>query len=193
MDPKPKRVETPVEGLPPLQRHIATHDAAGTSVYVPTPPPQQYIRLPGTGGVARSWAVGAVPAKLEGDADMKAYLAEDGATSWTSPSIVTPNGVNSMIVDLEPGGVSDMHRTVSIDFSICVIGEILHELDGGETVLLKPGVSTLVLLSFAMNCLAFIGGIDTIPLFLGSPTPNSWSNLSCLPARALTQIAVNSA
>jgi len=137
--------------------------------------------------------VGAVPAKLEGDADMKAYLAEDGATSWTSPSIVTPNGVNSMIVDLEPGGVSDMHRTVSIDFSICVIGEILHELDGGETVLLKPGVSTLVLLSFAMNCLAFIGGIDTIPLFLGSPTPNSWSNLSCLPARALTQIAVNSA
>lgn len=158
MDSKPKRVETPVAGLPAIKRHIATHDAAGTSVYVASPPPQQYIRLPGTGGFARSWSVGSVPAKLEGDADMKAYLAEDGATSWTNPAIVTPNGANALVVDLEPGGVSNMHRTVSIDFSICVIGEIVHELDGGEKVLLKPGVSSLASSFFErIGCSAFPG------------------------------------
>lgn len=141
MEPKPERVETPVAGLPAIKRHIATHNAAGTSIYAASPPAQQYIQIPGTGGMARSWSVGSVPARLEGDADMKAYLAEEGVTSWTSPAIVTPNGANILVVDLEPGGVSNMHRTVSIDFSICVIGEIEHELDGGEKVLLKPGVS----------------------------------------------------
>lgn len=33
-----------------------------------------------------------------------------------------------------------MHRTVSIDYSICVIGHIRMELDGGEVVELFPGV-----------------------------------------------------
>ncbi|KAK5063025.1 hypothetical protein LTR84_005101 [Exophiala bonariae] len=134
-----KRVETPVEGLPPIKRHIATHDSDGKSVYVASAPAAQYIKVPGTGGAARLWSVDSVPAKLEGDADMKAYLADKGPTSWASSGIVIPNGANLLVMDLEPGGTSPMHRTVSIDFSICVHGEILHELDGGETVLLKPG------------------------------------------------------
>lgn len=135
------RVETPVAGLAPIQRHITTHNAAGESVYVASPPAQRYMKIPGAGGVARSWSVDSVPARLEDDADMKAYLADQGATSWDNPAIVTPNGANVLVMDLEPGAVSRMHRTVSIDFSICIAGEILHELDGGETVLLKPGVS----------------------------------------------------
>jgi len=32
-----------------------------------------------------------------------------------------------------------MHRTVSIDFSICVLGSIDMELDSGERVNLRPG------------------------------------------------------
>jgi hypothetical protein len=151
MEPKPERVEAPVAGLPAIKRHIATHDAAGTSIYAASPA-QQYIQIPGTGGMARSWSVGSVPARLEADADMKAYLAEDGVTSWTSPAIVTPNGANILVVDLEPGGVSNMHRTVSIDFSICVIGEIVHELDGGEKVLLKPGVSRCLISFCVVSC-----------------------------------------
>lgn len=147
------RVETPVEGLPPVKRHVATHNAEGTSVYVASAPAAQYSKVPGTGGAARLWAVDSVPAKLEGDADMKAYLADTGTTSWATPGIVIPNGANLVVVDLEPGGMSPMHRTVSIDFSICVIGEILHELDGGETVLLKPGVSLLdLLLALLLRC-----------------------------------------
>ena len=136
------RTPTPVAGLPLLKRHIASHDANGKSIYT-TSPAQQFIAIPGVGGLARSYSVSGVPATLTDDADLKAYLSSDAnqVTSWTQPNIVTPNGVNLLIVDLEPGGVSQMHRTVSIDFSVCVMGTILHELDSGETVTLKPGVS----------------------------------------------------
>jgi len=91
---------------------------------------------------------------------VKAYKGEEGLTSHLRPEIVGP-GANLVVVDLKPGGVSAMRRfvgllwmvhrliiraavdrTVSIDFSICVIGEIDHELDGGEKVRLQPGVST---------------------------------------------------
>lgn len=135
--------------LPPCNRHIATHDKDGKSVYVPSPPEQHYHPSP-AGGYARSWSVANVPAVLAGDADMKGYLSNDSstATSFARPDIVLPsedgknNGANLLVVDLKPGGFSAMHQTVSIDFSICVIGTIIHELDGGERVLLKPGVSS---------------------------------------------------
>lgn len=58
---------------------------------------------------------------------MKAYLHTEGKTSWTQPNIVTPGGVNLLIVDLVPGGTSAMHQTVSIDFSVCILGEIDRE------------------------------------------------------------------
>ncbi|EME86975.1 uncharacterized protein MYCFIDRAFT_122414, partial [Pseudocercospora fijiensis CIRAD86] len=95
------------------------------------------------GGMARSYSVGSVPAVLEDGIDIKAYQAEDGVTSFRRRDIVPPQpGANLLVVDLEPGVVSMMHRTVSIDFSICCVGETDHELDSGEKVRLYPGLST---------------------------------------------------
>lgn len=87
-----------------------------------------------------------IPANLKDDADMKAYLSgPESATSRIRTEIVVPqdagNGANLLVVDLAPGGFSVMHRTVSVDYSICVIGKIIHELDSGERVTLGPGVS----------------------------------------------------
>ncbi|OCT49305.1 cupin domain-containing protein [Cladophialophora carrionii] len=143
-----------VTTLPAVKRYIATHDAHGKSVYFDSPP-QQYYPVPGAGGLARSYSVATVPSKLENDEDLKAYLGKEGPTSWTSPNIVTPGGANLLIVDLSPGGKSFMHQTVSIDFSVCVVGEIdrshlqfeamltlpahADELDNGEKVRLRPG------------------------------------------------------
>ncbi|ETI25860.1 hypothetical protein G647_02637 [Cladophialophora carrionii CBS 160.54] len=127
-----------VTTLPAVKRYIATHDAHGKSVYFDSPP-QQYYPVPGAGGLARSYSVATVPSKLENDEDLKAYLGKEGPASWTSPNIVTPGGANLLIVDLSPGGKSFMHQTVSIDFSVCVVGEIDHELDNGEKVRLRPG------------------------------------------------------
>jgi len=133
-----------VTNLPPCKRHITTHDADGKSIYYTDSPPQSYFQIPSSGGLARSYSVSSVPAKLAGDADVNAYLSADasGPTSHKRGEIVPPvPGANLLVVDLVPGGMSMMHQTVSIDYSICVIGQIDHELDGGETVRLQPGVS----------------------------------------------------
>lgn len=114
-----------VSSLPPVKRHIATHDASGKSIYADSLP-LQYFPVPETGGVARSYSV-ALPVTMESDKDLKAYLGNEGSTSWTSPSIVAPNGANLLVIDMAPGAVTEMHRTVSIDYSICILGEIERE------------------------------------------------------------------
>ena len=118
--------------LPPNKRYIATHDADGKSVYAESPA-QVYRGASTVGQMARSWSVANIPAILAGDADMKAYFAgPESVTSSERAEIVVPpesgknNGANLLVVDLNPGGFSAMHRTVSLDFSICVIGTIYH-------------------------------------------------------------------
>ena len=142
-----QKIGTAVKGLKPCKRYIATHDSTGKSVYAESPE-QVFNAVPDVGGLARSFAVGSVPANLTDNADIKAYRAEEGPTSYTRREIVPPQpGANLLVIDLEPGAKSAMHRTVSIDFSICVQGEIDHELDGGEKVRLYPGVSLVTVLS----------------------------------------------
>ena len=128
--------------LRPNKRYIATHDAKGRSVYVESPE-QQFWGVPKFGAMARSYAISSIPAKLENDADLKAFRSDDDPASHTKRDIVVPGGgANLCVVDIAPGGSSGMHHTVSIDFSICVIGEIEHELDSGEKVKLLPGVGS---------------------------------------------------
>ena len=135
------KIGAAADGLKPCKRYIATHDSTGKSVYAESPE-QVFNGRPGFGGLARSFSVDSVPANLTNDADINAYRAEEGPTSYKRQEIVPPQpGANLLVIDLEPGAVSAMHRTISIDFSICVQGEIDHELDGGEKVRLYPGVS----------------------------------------------------
>lgn len=131
--------------LPPCKRYILGHDDAGKSIILPSPA-QIYHGREGTGGLARSFAVSSVPAVLAGNADVKAYMEPDpqqSVTSHLATDIVVANqkGAAILVIDLAPGGESQMHQTVSIDFSICVQGLINMELDGGEMIRLRPGVS----------------------------------------------------
>lgn len=138
-NPKPELIIGSATSLPPNKRYIATHNGSGKSVYADSPD-QQFWAVPSVGGMARSYAVPSVPVVMKDDADLKAYRASDGPTSHTRRDIVVPNGgANLVVVDLAPGGVSGMHHTVSIDFSICTHGTVDHQLDGGETVRLHPG------------------------------------------------------
>ena len=131
--------------LPPNKRYILGHDEAGKSIILRSPE-QLYHGREGAGGLARSYAVSSVPAVLAGDADVEAYMEPDpqkSVTSHLAKDIVVANqkGAAILVIDLAPGGESQMHQTVSIDFSICVVGNVNMELDGGEMIYLKPGVS----------------------------------------------------
>lgn len=121
-----------VTDLPPSRRYICTHDSSGKSVLY-SQPSQKYHGRSGVGGMARSYAVSSVPAVLKDNVDIQDYEATSGVTSYLGTEIVSPNqkGANLLVVDIAPGGQTQMHRTVSIDFSICVLGHIKMELDGG--------------------------------------------------------------
>lgn len=135
--------ETITTALPPNKRWITGHDSNGKSIFKSSPP-QLYHGRQNVGGMARSYAVSKIPCIMKDEADVKAYRNEDPkaeATSFKATDIVVPNGTgaNLVVVDIVPGGESQMHQTVSIDFSVCVIGDIVLELDSGENVHLKPG------------------------------------------------------
>ena len=130
--------------LPPCHRYISTHDSEGKSIFHPaSDTPQLYYSVDGLGETSRSFAVSSVPANLTDDVDVSAYLSETGETSLLRREIAQPNGkgVNLLIVDFNPGGEGQMHRTVTVDFSICVMGKIKMVLVGGAEIELKPSVS----------------------------------------------------
>lgn len=131
-----------VTTLPAYTRYVTTHNAKGKSVYV-NAPVQQFIPMSAISGYARTYAIAPIPGKLEHEQDLKAYLGRDATTSWSQPSVVTPNGATVFVTELGPGAQSPMHRTVSIDVAVITNGEVEHELDGGETVRLKAGVSSI--------------------------------------------------
>ena len=97
------------------------------------------------GGTARSYSATSVPAILAHDADIAACTSARAgpratATRTSSARAAAPTCWSSTWPPRE-GGLSQMHRTCSIDFSICVFGVAKMELDGGETLSLKPGMS----------------------------------------------------
>lgn len=91
---------------------------------------------------ARSYATASVPVVMKDDVDVSAYLDSEGPTTRQGKDIVVPTkqGANLVVIDIPAGAQGHMHRTVSIDFSICVIGNVCMELDGGEVLNLRPGV-----------------------------------------------------
>jgi hypothetical protein len=130
-------------GLRNCRRYICSHDADDKSFFVDSPE-LLYMDVQGAYASARSYAVEKIPAPLKGDQDLNSYLSEDGEkniTSHLNASITIPGGVNMVCVNFATGSNTAMHRTVSLDFAICIEGEIEMELDNGDTRILGPGVS----------------------------------------------------
>lgn len=53
--------------------------------------------------------------------------------------IVNPNGAVLHYFDVAPGNSEHFHQSLSIDFAICVAGQMQLKLDCGETRIMEPG------------------------------------------------------
>jgi quercetin dioxygenase-like cupin family protein len=53
--------------------------------------------------------------------------------------LVHPHGAVLRYFDVAPGNNEYMHRTLSIDFAVCVEGKMELKLDSGETRIMEPG------------------------------------------------------
>jgi quercetin dioxygenase-like cupin family protein len=77
-----------------------------------------------------------------------------------------PSGLTCMdgsvlrIVDFQPGKISPMHKTNSVDYGIVLWGEMEMRLDSGEATRLKPG-----------------------DIVVQRGTNHAWANVGTIPAR----------
>ncbi|KAH6888688.1 cupin domain-containing protein [Thelonectria olida] len=117
-------------------RFITDHDAEGKAIFNTSIPEELDEQIIGVGDkFFLGYTTSEKPVDLTDEKDIKSYkeyLANP-------PGIVIPGGTVVRFVDMRPGGVSPMHRTVSLDYGVVVEGEVILRLDSGESRLMKRG------------------------------------------------------
>jgi quercetin dioxygenase-like cupin family protein len=111
--------------LPQVNRHITTNSASGESLLDTTIPSTAIWRHVPEASFFLSYVTKTFPVVLKDDIDL-----EDYTDAYASPPKVTvPGGTIMRVMDLGPGVASAMHRTVSLDYSIVLEGEVELKLD----------------------------------------------------------------
>jgi len=123
-------------GLPPVARVITDHDSKGQAIFSNTIPESVvWQELADGARFALGYATNQFPVELSHEADVSTY------THYLQnlPGITIPGGTVLRYVDMKPGALSPMHRTVSLDYGVVLEGEVELVLDSGEVRLLKRG------------------------------------------------------
>jgi len=116
-------------GLKPPRRLITTHDGQGNATFSHACPEVLRQTKIGKDAVfALAYTTSEFPAELNSDQDIKRYREFEAQP----PGLVVNSGTVLRYVDVAPGSLSPMHRTVSLDYGIVLEGEIELVLDGGE-------------------------------------------------------------
>ena len=127
---------TAPSGLRDCQRYITTHNENGEAVFSSRLSPSVPWGSIGEAKVFLGWTTDSFPSRVGPDEeDVKAY----DATVRDPPGIVISSGTVLRVVDMKPHHVSPMHRTVSLDYCVCLEGSVELLLDSGEARRLSRG------------------------------------------------------
>ncbi|KAF2684640.1 cupin domain-containing protein [Lentithecium fluviatile CBS 122367] len=123
-------------GLRPAHRYITTHDSNGkTGFSEAVPEPLKWQVLENGARFSLAYATEDYPVNLTDNKDVEMYqknLAD-------LPGITIPGGTVLRMVDMDPGSISPMHRTISCDYGVVLEGEVELILDSGAKRLMKRG------------------------------------------------------
>ncbi|PKX89433.1 transcription factor domain-containing protein [Aspergillus novofumigatus IBT 16806] len=97
--------------------------------YIPSKP------ISDDGDIALLYATVSNPVSVDDEADVQAY----DEYLHTSPGLTTSLGTVLRTIDLRPGKMSPMHRTVSVDYGVVLEGEVDLILDSGQSRTLRRG------------------------------------------------------
>ena len=112
-----------------IRRIVAGHtDEGRATIIMDGPAPNQQIREQGHVSTF-IWSSDEAPAEVWTNEDFGAR------ENIIQPD---PNGSGFRIVEFPPGAPGMMHRTDTLDYAICMSGEIDMEMDDGATVHMKP-------------------------------------------------------
>ena len=116
--------------LPPPRRIVTGHDAAGRAIVLYDGPAADSDRRFNGPRTTLFWGTDRMPASNAGDEDVG--LRENDVAP-------PPNGSWFRIVDYPPHFPGRRHKTDTVDYAICLSGEIDMELDDGVTVQVRAG------------------------------------------------------
>ncbi|MFI5419866.1 MAG: cupin domain-containing protein [Nitrososphaerales archaeon] len=114
-----------VNKLRPINRCITTHSTSGESILDTTIPTSAIWRHVPEASFFFAYMTKTFPVVLKDDADLENYTDAFAST----PKVTVPGGIVLRVMDLGPGISSPMHRTVSVDYTIVLEGEVELELD----------------------------------------------------------------
>ena len=127
-------------GLRPIKRLITDHDAEGkTTISKAVPEVLQWQQMANGARFSLAYATEEYPVNLTNKTDLSIY--QNNLVNL--PGIIIPGGTVLRVVDINPGSISPMHRTISLDYGVVLEGEVELVLDSGETELLKRGDITI--------------------------------------------------
>lgn len=132
----PSSTELPDNGLPKINRVITTHNDDKKAVYSSKfDDALPWQELADGARFCLGYATDKTPVPMNNGADLDTYhnFLEN------KPGIAIPGGAVCRLVDMQPGALSPMHRTVSLDFGVVLEGEVELVLDSGEAKTLRRG------------------------------------------------------
>jgi quercetin dioxygenase-like cupin family protein len=121
--------------LPSLKRFITAHDPSGKAIFSSALSEENKFDAIPNAAFGLGYVTKGFPVDLNNDADInvyKPYLS-------SPPGLVATGGTVLRFVDVGPGHLSPMHRTVSLDYGVVIEGEFELVLDSGETRTMKRG------------------------------------------------------
>ena len=127
-------VEQRPSALPPINRFITEHSVQGIAIFNKDIPEAVTAKAIPTGDLFHlGYATDEIPADLNKDlAAYQSHLTGD-------PVFTVPGGTTLSIIDFVPGSSGPMHRTLSLDYSVLLEGELELILDSGEAKTLQRG------------------------------------------------------
>lgn len=129
-----------IQELPHPKRFITENNDEGKAVFSTQIPEELPARVIECGDkFFLGYTTSERPVDVNGTKDIEAYRRYQ----TNEPGIVIPGGTVLRYVDIRPGGVSPMHRTVSLDYGVVVEGEVIIRLDSGESRLMRRGDVTI--------------------------------------------------
>ncbi|EAW12258.1 cupin domain-containing protein [Aspergillus clavatus NRRL 1] len=124
--------------LPSIKRFITTHSSDGESIFLSHAQIPDYIPskpISDDGDIALLYTTVTNPVSIDDENDIAIY----DEFLHTSPGLTTSLGTVLRTIDLRPGEMTPMHRTVSVDYAIVVEGEVEIILDSGESRSMRRG------------------------------------------------------
>jgi quercetin dioxygenase-like cupin family protein len=122
--------------LPAISRFITDNNGDGKAVFSNRIDEElQWQELPDGARFCLGFTTRKTPVDMSNGKDLSDYERD----LENKPGIMIPGGTVLRLVDMQPGALSPMHRTVSLDYGVVLEGEVELVLDSGEVRLMRRG------------------------------------------------------